>query len=435
VNTNDLLVNWSTLSLDEIEGRLEAGTDAEAAAQLFGAEELAEMQTLIERPQARGARKAVVLLPGVMGSLLSSIRGVTELLWINPALFLKGQANYLELSEDGTRDSSPEIDVVPIALEKMCYTKIALALRRQVDLYEFPYDWRRPIEWNSDLLHQYLERWSGGDPDRKFTLVGHSMGGLVSRGYLARHKEAAERRIEHVIMLGTPHFGAAGAVDNLLNGNRMMDVAAKLNDNNVPQRLIMNLPSVYQLLPAPQGLFPLHRPYPANWDLYDARTWRLEGMRQDYLDAGRTFHELLAGADPQVDLIQIAGCNIDTIVEVQREFGQDERPKYDAIRIDEGSDAGDGTVPLWSAVLPSATMYYVEEVHRNLPKNKDVIEAALDLIHGGTPDLPVDLPPRQAGFFSFAAPEAPDVTAEKLRQHLEEGTANESELAQLYFAF
>jgi hypothetical protein len=37
MNTNDLLVNWSTLSLDEIESRLQTGVEEEAAALLFGA--------------------------------------------------------------------------------------------------------------------------------------------------------------------------------------------------------------------------------------------------------------------------------------------------------------------------------------------------------------------------------------------------------------
>jgi pimeloyl-ACP methyl ester carboxylesterase len=435
MNTNDLLVNWSTLSLDEIEARLQAGVDEEAAVQLFGANEIAEMETLLELPPTQGSRKAVVLLPGIMGSLLSSIRGVTTLLWINPVLFLKGQARYLELSVDGTRDGSPEIDAVPIAIERLVYTKIALALRRLVDLYEFPYDWRRPIEWNGDLLHRCLERWAEGDPHRRFTLVGHSMGGLVARTYLARHTQAAERRIESLIMLGTPHFGAATAVENLLKGNSMMALAAKLNDKNVPERLLMNLPSVYQLLPAPPELFPAHRTYPANWDLYDANAWELEGLRQDYLDAGRAFHKLLAGADPQVSMTEIAGCNMETIVDVQRRPEPDGKPRYEVIRTKEGPDAGDATVPLWSAVLPGAAIYYAEEVHRHLPKNKKVIQATLDLIHGGVPDLPADLPPRSAGIFDFAEPESVDVTAEKLRQHLKEGTATGDELAQLYFAF
>jgi pimeloyl-ACP methyl ester carboxylesterase len=392
------------------------------------------MQTTLELPPAQGARKAVVLLPGIMGSLLSSIRGVTTLLWINPILFLKGQAGYLELNADGTRDGSPEIEAVPIGIERLFYTKIALALHRVVDLYEFPYDWRRPIEWNADLLHGCLERWAEGDTHRQFTLVGHSMGGMVSRAYLARHTRAATRRIERVIMLGTPHFGAATAVENLLKGNSMMALTAKLNDKNVPQRLLMSLPSVYQLLPAPPELFPTHRPYPANWDLYDAGAWEFEGLRQGHLDAGRAFYRLLAGADPQVPLIQIAGCNMDTIVDVQRRTGPDGKHTYEVIRTREGRDAGDATVPLWSAVLPGAAIYYAEEVHRQLPQNKRVIQATLDLIHGGIPDLPTDLPPRSGGMFAFAEPESVDVTAENLRQHIKEGMATGEELAQLYFA-
>ena len=439
MNTNDLLTSWSALSFEEIEARLEAGTDEETAEQLLGTDEMAEIRALMEEPEARGLREAVVLLPGFMGSLLSSIRGVTTLLWINHAIFLRGQSSYLELNEDGTRDLSPQVEAVPIGIEKLVYLKISIALLRQTDLYEFPYDWRRPIESNGDLLHQCIERWADGHPDQQFTLVGHSMGGIVSRAYLARHPEAAEKRIKHLIMHGTPHFGTAGAVENMAMGSRILDIIEKLNDNNVPRRLMLNLPSVYQLLPAPPDLFPSHRPYPANWDLYDAVAWRLDGIRQDYLDAGRQFHELLASADPQVDIIEIAGCHVDTTVEVQRSFGPDERPQYEVIRKDEGPDAGDGTVPLWSAVLPDATMYYIQQVHRYLPKNKQVIEATLELIHGGAPALPTELPPRKIGVIAQLLGRdvltPVDVEAERLRARLEEGAASEEDLSLLHFAF
>jgi pimeloyl-ACP methyl ester carboxylesterase len=421
--------------MDEIEDRLESGADEEAATQLFGAGEVAEMQTLVAEPKAEGARKSVILLPGIMGSLLSSIRGVTTLLWINPALFVKGQSSYLELNQDGTRDRHPEIEAVATALERMTYTKIALALRHQVDLYEFPYDWRRPIETNGDRLHEYIERLADGDPNRRFTLVGHSMGGLVSRAYMARHTEAAEGRIERLIMHGTPHFGAGAAVENLVHGNRMMALAGKLNSKNAPDRLLLNMPSVYQLLPAPPDLFPAGRHYPSNWDLYDANAWRLKGMRQDYLDLGKAFYGMLAEADPQVETIEIAGCNVNTIVDVQREFEPDERPTYNVIRQQGGADGGDGTVPLWSALLPDATIYYAEEVHRDLPKNKKVIQGTLDLIHGGTPDLDTELPPFDPGWFPFDTPEPVGESAEKLRTNLEEGTASAEDLSQLYFAF
>jgi hypothetical protein len=161
MNTNDLLASWSTLSLDQAEARLEAGEDVEALVQLLGAEEAAELREMAHRPRSRGAREAVVLLPGIMGSLLYSIRGVTTVLWINPLLFLQGNSAYLELNQDGSGDGAPAIETVPFALEKLCYLKIGLALRRQVELYEFPYDWRLPVEANGDLLGRCIERWAG----------------------------------------------------------------------------------------------------------------------------------------------------------------------------------------------------------------------------------------------------------------------------------
>lgn len=435
MNTNNLLNSWSTLSLEEIESQLEERADEGTAEQLFGAEEVAEMRAIVKEPRTRGLREAVVLLPGFMGSLLSSIRGVTTLLWINPLIFINGHTSYLELHESGTRDRNPEIEAAPIGVEKLVYLKISLALRRQAELYEFPYDWRRPIEQNGDLLHDYIERWADGNPDQQFTLVGHSMGGVVARAYLALHPEAAEKRIKRVIMHGTPHFGVAGAISDIALGNRNMDIIAKLNDGNAPRRLMYNMPSIYQLLPAPPELFPSSRPYPANWDLYDAAAWRLEGIRQEYLDLGRQLHELLASVDPQVELIEIAGCHVDTVVEVQRSFDSDERPEYNVIRTEEGPDSGDATIPLWSAVLPHAAVYYIQQIHRYLPKNKQVIEATLALIRGETPDLPTELPPRDTGFLGGLFDRdltPPDVEAEQLQQRIEAGNVSEEDLFQLY---
>lgn len=436
MNTSDLLTGWSSLSLEEIEARLKSGIDDEAAEQLFGADELAEMRTLAEAPQARALREAVVLLPGCMGSLLRSIRGVTTLLWINPALFLKGQCSYLELNQDGTGDARPYIDAVPFSLEKLVYLKIGFALRRQTDLYQFPYDWRRAIEYNADLLHQCIERWAKGDPDQRFSLVGHSMGGMVARAYLARHTQVAEKRIKHLIMHGTPHFGVPGLLESIVMGNRLMAIAGKLNEKNVPRQVILSMLSLFQCLPAPPDLFLPSRPYPVNWDLYDADAWRLEGIRQHYLDAGRRFHELLVSADPQVEITEIAGCHVDTVVDVERSLGPDERPQYDLRREDEGPDSGDGTIPLWSALLPGANLYYIQQVHSSLPANKEVIGATLELIHGGTPDLPTALPSSEkTGLFRRGALAPVDVEAERLRARLESGTADDEDLSLLYFAW
>ncbi len=434
MSTTDLLNRWSAQSLDDIQDELNAGQNLLAAEQLFGADEVAAMRTGDATRRFSGEREAVVLLPGLMGSLLASVRGVITPLWLSPGLMLKGQSRFLELNQDGTADASPNILTVATGAEKLCYLKPALALNRECLLFEFPYDWRRPIQFNADRLSEALERWADGDPHMQFTLVGHSMGGLVSRAFVARHSEQAKRRIKRVIMHGTPHFGAAGAIADLMEGNRMMALASALNEDNSIRRFVLNMPSVYQLLPAPPDLFPKGRPYPANFEVYDARQWRLEGVRQDYLDEGRRFHELLADFDHPVETIQIAGCHIETKVDVSLSFDASERASLQIITQREGADSGDATVPLYSAVLPGAQVYYIQEVHRYLPRNDQVIQATVDLIYGRTPNLPKELPQPKGGFLGlFRDAGDPEAEAERLRQRLAEGVATEHDLEQFYF--
>ncbi len=434
MDTTDLLNRWSTLPLDDIQAELDAGQNIMAAEQLFGAEEVAAMRASEDTRSFGGQREAVVLLPGLMGSLLASVRGVITPLWLNPALILKGQSRYLELNQDGTADGSPNIFTVATGAEKLCYLKPALAFNKACLLFEFPYDWRLPVQVNGDRLGEALERWADDDPRMQFTLVGHSMGGLVSRAFVARHPEQAKRRVKRVIMQGTPHFGAAGAIADLMEGNRMMAIATALNENNAIRRFVLNMPSAYQLLPAPPGLFPADRHYPANFDVYDARQWRLEGVRQDYLDAGRRFHELLADFDHPVETIQIAGCHMETKVDVNLGFDARERPSLEILTEREGPDSGDATVPLYSARLPGAQMYYIQEVHRYLPRNDEVIQATIDLIYGRTPRLPTELPRPKGGFLGlFRDVGDPEEQAARLRQRLADGVATEQDLEQFYF--
>jgi pimeloyl-ACP methyl ester carboxylesterase len=439
MSTTDLLGRWSTQSLDEIQEELDAGQNLMAAEQLFGADEVASMRA-VEGADGElmrsfgGKREAVVLLPGLMGSLLASVRGVITLLWLNPALILKGQSHLLELNGEGTADASPNVLATAFSLEKLCYLKPALTLNRASTLFEFPYDWRLRIETNADRLSEALERWAGDDADLQFTLVGHSMGGLVSRAFVARHQEQAKRRIKRVIMHGTPHFGAAGAIADLIEGNRMMALASSLNANNAIKRFVLNMPSAYQLLPAPPDLFPKDRHYPANFDVYDARQWRLEGVRQDYLEEGRRFHELLADFDHPVEMIQIAGCHQDTKVDVALGTDSRDRPVLDIITQAKGVDSGDATVPLYSARLPGAEMYYIQEIHRYLPRNDRVIQATIDLIYGRKPSLPAKLPRPKGGLLDrFRAVGDPEEEAERLRQRLAAGVATEQDLEQFYF--
>ena len=434
MDTTELLARWSTMSLKEIEAELQARENEAAAEQLLGSQEVSEIRDVETRRAPAGPPEAVILLPGLMGSLLTSIRGVTSLLWLNPLLILEGNSRYLDLNQDGTSDGSPMVHAVPLSLEKLTYLKMAVKLRRESLLFEFPYDWRLRIEKNAEYLAAAIETWADGDKAMQFTLVGHSMGGLVARALVNGDRDRARKRIKRVITLGTPHFGAAGAVSDIMLGNRMMAIASALNDNNDMRRMLSTFPSVFQLLPAPPDLFPHDRHYPVNFDVYSEQAWRMASIRQEYLDGGKRLHELLAGDDHPVPTVQIAGCHLDTIVDIERQFESGDKPKLNIIREKTGSDSGDATVPLWSARLPGAAMYYVQEVHRDLPKNGDVIDAVIDLTYGRVPDLPTTLPQPDGGFLGFRpVTGSPEMEAEKLRQRLEAGTATEEDLQMLFF--
>jgi hypothetical protein len=172
-----------------------------------------------------------------------------------------------------------------------------------------------------------------------------------------------------------------------------------------------------------------------SFNLYDASNWQMTEIQQKYLDGARQLHALLGAAESKVPVSIIAGCHVETLVRV------DHQPSEQSLGLQfgreaEGPDSGDGTVPLWSARLPGADVYYIQEVHRNLPNNGKVIQATQDLINTGHCDLPTSLPaPR--GFSFDAVPGGPvpfDVQAEDLRTKIETGTASDEDLDKLYFA-
>ncbi len=428
----DVLHKLSIMSVDEIEQQLNENPDALQLDRLVGEKEAGELAASARAPKARGPREAVVVLPGIMGSLLLSIRGVTTLLWINPLLFLNGQGYFLKAGPGGSGVGSPEVDCVAFSLEKLTYLKLVLELRRTCAVYEFPYDWRLPIEANGDILRNSIEQWSAGNPDRQFTLVAHSMGGLVSRAYLGRHKGEAEKRIKRLITLGTPHLGATSAIDNLYNGNSMMATVDKLNQQNGMRDVVLSMPSVYQLLPAPQELLPPGAPAP-NWDLYDAKAWDVDGLRQENLDMGKAFHQFLAKSDPQVEIVQIAGCNIATPTEASL-VGQNGGRKLEITSFEEGKQSGDGTVPGWSGFYQKARLFYIQEVHRNLPGNAKVIRAVQDLIQGGDCDLNKSIPKRKTGIFARAPILSPATQAAVLEEKIRSGSIDNDDLSTLFFA-
>ncbi|MGI6376030.1 MAG: lipase family alpha/beta hydrolase [Anaerolineae bacterium] len=394
--------------------------------------EAAEVRALLDRPPSDRPRSATVFIPGIMGSQLTSVRGISALLWPNPQVLLDGHLNLLDLDDDGVNDRVPDVEIMPLGLEKLSYLQIVLALARETRLYEFPYDWRHSILTTADALAASLDRWASAMPERRFTLVCHSMGGLVARAYLARYPREAEQRVARVIMLGTPLQGAAEAALLFAGQARPVRIIKHLNADNDVLGFARNLPSAYQLLPPPPELFVGHRPYPLDWDPYDGAAWQGQPVRLDLLEQARRLHELVLHGQPDVEQIEIAGCHYETITDVRH--NDDDRepwltPEYHAI----GPESGDEQVPLWSTRLPGVVTHYVEQNHHGLVQNGQALDAVTALVHGDAVDLPTEVP----AFVERRGPlEAIPLLQQmsELRSRLASGKVTREDIQRIFFA-
>jgi pimeloyl-ACP methyl ester carboxylesterase len=395
--------------------------------------EAAEVRALLARPRSDHPQPATVFIPGIMGSLLASVRGISAILWPSPHVLLDGHLNLLDLADDGIGDRSPDVDIVPLGIEKITYLQMILTLARETRLYEFPYDWRQSILGTAQVLASSLERWAQAEPERRFTLVCHSMGGLVARAYLALHPREAERRIARVIMLGTPLQGAAETALLLAGQAAPARIIRQLHADNDAVSFTANLPSAYQLLPPPTKLFYGDRPYPFDWDPYEASEWGLPHMRADLLAEARRFHEAVRGGQPDVEQVLIAGCHHETTTDVRHE-AQEHAPNCLASScLGHEPASGDGQVPLWSTRLPEVTTYYVELDHNELMHREPALEATQALVHGDPVALPTEPPPSEALRHTLESIPLVQQAAE-LRRRLAAGSISKEDLQRIFFA-
>ncbi len=115
----------------------------------------------------------------------------------------------------------------------------------RTNLFEFPYDWRRDNRVAARRLQrqgrEWLDAWraSSGASDAKLVLVGHSMGGLISRYFLECLDGWRDTRT--LVTFGTPYRGSLNALDTLVNGKKI-----KFFDLT---ELARSFTAIHQLLP------------------------------------------------------------------------------------------------------------------------------------------------------------------------------------------
>lgn len=321
----------------------------------------------------------IIYLHGIMGGHLALKHGVGSRVWFNFLAFARGNiAEKMALGADGLIDRDPGIALAPRGHMRLKYAKASRRWRRdRFVVHEFTYDWRKPVATAADRLHCFIEQLATDAPGRRFALVGHSMGGLVSALYAKRHSGWSDR-IERAVLVGSPLGGSYAPVEAVLGVYPFFRTLASLSrhdDIADLQALAVTLPGLLQMLPDP-ALFddPL--------DYYSLTAWP-GGPRppQRWLDLSRNTKTEIASS-PLLDR---------TTAIVSREFGTVASVRQQGRHLASGprSGPGDGTVPIRAAAIEQLSELYEMTGHRHadMMRNDGVIAAVADLLRTGRTDV------------------------------------------------
>ncbi len=248
-----------------------------------------------------------------------------------------------------------------------------------VTLFEFPYDFRFSVTDTAEKLSDFVENVKEKTNAERVDIVGHSMGGLVAKAYLAESEKA--KNVRALIFVGTPQLGAPKALKALRYGDNL-DVA--IIDGCKLKRVAHNMPSMFNLLPGKKYFEAAGGGYFYDDDDLDGDSVRgLLGFEQ-------TLYNLQNGKEtkcrmrPQIDIAPLDKLSPRLIEQYSVKFHEalDDWAKPATVKVfnivgygrrtikalrESGGKVtadytteGDGTIPLWSAesVLADA-VYYV----------------------------------------------------------------------------
>ncbi len=265
-----------------------------------------------------------------------------------------------------------------------------------VPVFPFSYDWRQPLEASeaqlpdfvkevidrTKLLKHYHAEGYGDHP--KVNMVGHSMGGLIIAGYLAR--VGREASVDKVATLATPYQGSFEAIIKISTGTANLGAHPPSSREREAARVT---PALYYLIPSFLNGLVVEPGLPTS--LFEPGVWqpsvietiaeyvRLRGLDPEHRaeQARALFSQFLASARGHrsridgfrlqnagleaKDWLCVVGVNADTRVRL-KVVRRDGMPDFDFGSEDrrneweKGQDqqqwrlTGDGTVPFEGAV-------------------------------------------------------------------------------------
>ena len=244
----------------------------------------------------------------------------------------------------------------------------------------YAYDWRKQIPDTISGLTQFID--ANTVPNEKVDLVAHSMGGLLSTGYLQTSQQ--NNRLDHLVTVGSPLNGmphaypawAAGKAwnDNFLFRSAMTILLKRCNKLHN----LTDFESVHQYVPSIQNLLPTF-----NY-LRDKKTKQLKStsslhIQNNWLPIGLSnpFFGVVVGTisgNNQKTLTSIIVKN-PTNKQVNKGLWLDGNPTDK-----EYTKTGDGTVLGISSVISGATNTMLPLSHTGVIQNPLGVQTILDFL-------------------------------------------------------
>ena len=352
-------------------------------------------------------KKAIIIIPGIMGSELYahqaiSIPGGTNLangtrLW-DPSIpeltiagdkirGLKCDANGTPLYSTGIKGATVNKTANQMQgqygaqnVYQNLYEELYTQFYPAYDIVLFEYDWRKSL----DMLAGQLDFFINNSMYNKVVLIAHSMGGLVAAQYLVN--EDRREDVERYISVGAPYLGAVLPIGIYLDGRflrgnslkgDMIALVGNIAVQNGVKEVFPNISTFYSLLPPSQsfsaylsygncaaadnGYFPgiVKGQYTTYTDTMNYLSTGLSAWNATLMQQAQTVsNKAWINGQHVTTLLGSRACFIvgtgdPTPVSIEC-FTPSSSSRIMAYRFVE-TNGGDGTVPLWSATIGGAT--------------------------------------------------------------------------------
>jgi len=327
--------------------------------------------------------QAMIFIPGIMGSVL---KDGDDVVWPGTATGFFGAYDRMNALLKPDLEAA---DVIRKVFVMDQYGGLITALQpagiteANGTLVVHPYDWRKDNALAAEGLAERIDAvLAERGPDVEILLLAHSMGGLVARYYLESGRFLQRQGFGHVhtlVTMGTPHRGAPVALAGALGLEKKLWLSASQVKTLAEHP---DFPSLYQLLPPRGEPFLWDRTMDrrsAPLDVYEPVLAQRLGLSLSNLAAAEIFHRQLdlARKPAHIRYFTFTG-NLKSTVHAMHIINP--RKPRPVVQQYEHPGGGDGTVPIWSALLPGTQGDLVDGAHGTIFQAKALLNLLGNLL-------------------------------------------------------